>query len=426
MTISLSDAYAVYGCGAFGDDTDGNYVFENLDSAKDLIKGDGSTSSTFPTFTQYSDHDTSYYAFDGIDDHVSGWTIPDGYFISAVFSTSYPDSTPYVTQVTDTTVKNLLTVSGAFTGNLHNLVVFETEPSVADKEWLADYQMRRLWSDSYIDPFSARLIRNGDCVYHLDFEHPEDLYNDYAGVSTISPTGGDSWDGGIVFSGTGQELVAADTAALRILDDVTIFLSFDPSTVDGINVSKSAEYGSALDAGASDTIRMRMIIPGGATMGTSDYVDSPSTFAGVATVGSGVAFYADGKFVNLNGSVSTRTSSSADLEFSKTAGTFYRIQIFNRALTAAEIELLHYSAMLSRSRYSDVLHRPWIVDVDGDDEISGTQTNVVLSGFRLGASTGKVYLTDSDVFSASSTVVEQSIDSWADTSIQFDVVPGAL
>ena len=66
-----------------------------------------------------------------------------------------------------------------------------------------------------------------------------------------------------------------------------------------------------------------------------------------------------------------------------------------------------------------------ITDVDTDDKLAVGQTNVVLTGFGFDATqgTGKVELW-SDV---SGTVkVTQTIDSWSDTSIQFDVVDTGL
>ena len=60
-------------------------------------------------------------------------------------------------------------------------------------------------------------------------------------------------------------------------------------------------------------------------------------------------------------------------------------------------------------------------------DIHLTSTNVTCSGFSFEASqgTGKLELADSNIYS-SATKVTQTIDSWSDTSIQFDFVQGAL
>ena len=60
-------------------------------------------------------------------------------------------------------------------------------------------------------------------------------------------------------------------------------------------------------------------------------------------------------------------------------------------------------------------------------DVSTQSTNVVCSGLNFEAvqGTGKLELADSATY-ASATKVTQTIDSWSDTSIQFDVVQGAL
>ena len=69
-----------------------------------------------------------------------------------------------------------------------------------------------------------------------------------------------------------------------------------------------------------------------------------------------------------------------------------------------------------------------ISDVDSDENISPSQTNVILTGtgFRATQSTGKLELANNANYSSATIKVAQSIDSWSDTSIQFDVVQGGL
>lgn len=417
MPLSLlSDAYAIYACDPFGDDSDGNYIWDRSLSSLDLTKGDGSTSSTFPTFTTDADYDTSFYAFDGVDDYLSGWSIPSGYWISAVFSTAYPDGQPYVTQVTDDTIKSLLTVSGAFTGNLHNMVVFATEPTTAEKAEIADYQTRRLWSEQHADPYVARLIRNEDCVLWLDFEHPEDMYHDYSGVTaTVTPTNCE-WDDGLKFD-TGGKLTVPDQSDLR-LTEMTLFVS----TLDnpgGDYIDKTGNYTMGLSAFNRVYFDSHFFANGPTASGFH-------SIALTATNTNRVLYWDGAEYDTDSGAISF--TGTADIEIGAGPSNytrFYRVGIFNRVLTAQEIKILHYSALLGNDTAGDLL-RGHIFDIDGDDEVDEAQTNVICNCVNAGSTEGKLLFTDSDVYAESTVVVEQSIDSWSDSSIQFDVVLGGL
>ncbi len=67
-----------------------------------------------------------------------------------------------------------------------------------------------------------------------------------------------------------------------------------------------------------------------------------------------------------------------------------------------------------------------ITDVDTDEDILETQTNVVVTGsnFLTPQGTGKIELGSQASYGG--TLVEQTVDTWGNTSIQFDVVRGAL
>ncbi len=73
------------------------------------------------------------------------------------------------------------------------------------------------------------------------------------------------------------------------------------------------------------------------------------------------------------------------------------------------------------------LANPTITDVDTDETIGVTQTNVVITGtlFEAAQGTGKVEISPNNTYAAGGLVL-QSIDSWSDTSIQFDVVRTGL
>lgn len=70
---------------------------------------------------------------------------------------------------------------------------------------------------------------------------------------------------------------------------------------------------------------------------------------------------------------------------------------------------------------------PTISDVDTDEDITTDQTNVVCTcnNAETSQGTGKLEISDNATY-GSGNVVTQTIDSWSDTSIQFDVVQGAL
>lgn len=67
-----------------------------------------------------------------------------------------------------------------------------------------------------------------------------------------------------------------------------------------------------------------------------------------------------------------------------------------------------------------------VTDVDGDENVTNAQQNVVITGYGFEAlqGTGKVELVQNSNYSG--TIVLQTIDSWSDTSIQIDISAGAL
>lgn len=70
---------------------------------------------------------------------------------------------------------------------------------------------------------------------------------------------------------------------------------------------------------------------------------------------------------------------------------------------------------------------PTVTDVDTDEAIDSNQVNIVVTGdtFLNAQGTGKVELSDNSDY-ATGTKVTQSIDTWANGSIQFDAVIGSL
>lgn len=107
------------------------------------------------------------------------------------------------------------------------------------------------------------------------------------------------------------------------------------------------------------------------------------------------------------------------------------ITLVNTALGAIgnlDVESGHFSLINLEGLYTNYTYAfPVIIsDVDTDDVINNTQTNVVITGteFEAVQGTGLVELVENDDYTG--TKITQSIDSWADTSIQFDVTAGAL
>lgn len=103
----------------------------------------------------------------------------------------------------------------------------------------------------------------------------------------------------------------------------------------------------------------------------------------------------------------TRSSGSAGLPPSPNSGGWDDLTSTWRAM---EIEYTPAAAGLA------------VTDVDTDESITGTQTNVVITGtgFEAAQGGGTVEIFDQDDLLS----VEPSIDSWSDTSIQFDMSIG--
>lgn len=222
MKALINSAWARYACDSFGNDTVGHFIWERVDGDLDLLQGDGSDTDTFPTFTENTEHNTSYYEFDGVDDHVSSWpTMPDNYTVVAAMSDSYSDGQPYIQSCNDDTIETLLTTPGSFTGNLHGLIIFESIIDADDLAIVEKRMLRRLWRDTFVDPYTARLIRDEDCLVQLYGEYETDPFVDYAQNigSTDSST---DFDEGITFPETYSSLLMDEDASVNGLAELSI------------------------------------------------------------------------------------------------------------------------------------------------------------------------------------------------------------
>lgn len=336
--------WAAYGCDPFGDDTTGNLIWEKSDGEKDIVKGDGSTASTMPTLVT-NEPGVSYYQFDGVDDYLSDWPVmPAAYTVSAAFSASYPGGKPYVTQVHDTTIETLLTTPGSFTGNLHNLLIFNAELSDLEKAWFEAYQLRRLWRDTVVNPYSARLIRDGDTLQAYVFIVQASPYTDYSDTGATPSPSGITWDEGLTFTGGASVATVSDEAALRS-DPVSIFASGDFAAGHVCDKGTNYELSVSYSAGA-------LIITVNGVASPTIAIDNLYSIGVVIADGDYPLFYVNGRYVATGTTtVAVDDTDTNDLLIGNQAGggdqftgTLRRLSVFGRPLVDTEFEMLHLAA----------------------------------------------------------------------------------
>jgi hypothetical protein len=165
---------ASYRCDDYNDDTDGNYIWDRTTNRNDLIKGDRSTSSTFPTYS------TDKYLFDLVDDYVSGlFTLPTSYTVTAATSTPQ-EPYPVITQENDTTLLDDLTTSGLHWGYLHSLTIHAgelTQLQLYHAEYQHQYWQRRGRAYGAYN----RLITENVCILAQFLDSAEGgVYQDYS------------------------------------------------------------------------------------------------------------------------------------------------------------------------------------------------------------------------------------------------------
>lgn len=71
---------------------------------------------------------------------------------------------------------------------------------------------------------------------------------------------------------------------------------------------------------------------------------------------------------------------------------------------------------------------PKITSINGGAAVPPDGEDIVCTGINFGSSqgTGKLELANAANYDEATTIVEQTIVSWSDTEIVFDVVPGGL
>jgi len=353
-------AFAIYAMDAFGNDTVGNFVWERRDGGKDLVIGNGVDTDTFPTFVSNSDHETDYYSFDGVDDHFSSWpTMPDEYTVVAALSDSYPDGQPYIQSCNDSTIETMLTTSGGYTGNVHNMIVYDKELSAVEIDLADKYHLRRLWRDTFVDPFTARLIRAGDCALCLYCEEEASRFDDYSGKEIGSTDYSTVWDNGLIFPTSSAAMVMDVDTALD-LDEVTFFIhapNFDDlAGSSGKNLfQKKDNYSSSISkTGITATVYFT-----GSSINFT--VSNHQTIAITAKTGEKPKFYIDGFYIGEGDIIVTLDTTGGvgpglnQLTIGNNSGKYLpmngvlkKLMVFNRVLTDLEIRASHIMALAER------------------------------------------------------------------------------
>jgi len=348
----INSAWAVYPMGNFGDDTIGNYIWEKTTSSKDLLKGDGSTAGTFPTFVANTDHDTEYYTFDGATDYVSGWpTMPAAYTVIAAKSSAYVAGQPSIQSCNDTTIETLLTTPGSYTGNIHNIVIFDWVLSDLELAHAEQHMLRRVWRDTYVDPFTARLIRTGECVLQLYGELESAPHTDYA-QGLGSTDDGTGWDNGITFPLSDSAVIMDSDASLDV-DEITIFFKMSNKTSNTYHICQNGSnyefhaivYDAACMLTFNDSFKYLSSADTLNTIAvTNTHLEKPDFFINGIYVGTGdiktaiSAAGADQLYIGNNAAQTDRFES-----------TIKMFSVFNKKLSEKEIMVIHLAAMAERS-----------------------------------------------------------------------------
>ena len=353
ITNFINEEFAKYAFAAFGDDTVTPSIWERSNSSLDLVPGDGVTPGTFPTFVHNADHDTGYYTFDGIDDYVSSWpTMPAVYTVVVALSTSYPDGQPYFQYCNDETIKTLLTTPGAYTGNVHNIMIFDWELSSLELLYSEQYQLRRLWRDTVVDPFTARLIRSDECSLCLYLDEAIDTFFDYSNNAIGSTDYSTVWDNGVTFPVSGAAFVMDADSALN-LDALTIFFeapNFDTEATSETILQNGTNYALSI---ATSTGTCTVTLNGSSV---SFPATGHRTFAVSVSDGESPLCYVDGTYIDYGDSAATVSSAGASqltignntARNNPFSSTLKKLSIYSAVLSDAEIRAAHIMSRQER------------------------------------------------------------------------------
>jgi hypothetical protein len=332
----LDGAWTRYACDDFGHNTAANCVQEKFDSDLDLTLGDGSTSSTFPTYA------SGAYTFDGVDDYLGDWpTMPAAYTVVACLQTT---GNVYVSDCNDTTIETLLTTSGSFTGKLYSLAIFDrvlTDMEIAE---ISDAMISRI-SREVLQPYEHKLANEGALVLDNRYADPVDTFKDYSD-NDFDPDSFDcKWsEGGTVFPGSNDNITIGDDPALRSAT-VTVVAIVDVSDLTGQCgfLDKNGNYSIQLLENTGNF----SVMPGSDTVAIGALPTEPIQLAVVMKDGCKSRIFIDGVEYEGTTKETLDDTTTADLIIGNTAalnspfgGRIDRLAIYNRALSPAEIECL--------------------------------------------------------------------------------------
>lgn len=322
-------------CRAFSDRT--AKICSSLAVANDLVKGDGVTSATFPTFvaTNTDTGTPSHYVFDGANDYVGNWpTMPTDYTVVAIVDDG---SGPELWTCNDTEIEDALTASGAFSGKLYRLVIFDEELDAEQLTFLEYHWVSKV-PRAGARGIEHRLILDGSCVLshrYIDGDSDDVSLCGLDGVDT-DVTYSDAGVGCLV--STSKITVAYDEAMQLSELSVAFSASLDAQrhiVNRGVNykITVSGTEVTLLASGVSRTI---------------SYSPETTEHHYVVNCVSGHKFrlYVDGIYIGESSDVSTLGTSSSDLTIgeqsaSSNTATIGRLQIYNRALNEHEIKALY-------------------------------------------------------------------------------------
>jgi hypothetical protein len=160
--FTRNDLHALWRCGDLGDDTTENCI-RDKGLAKKIIKGDGSTSATFPTHE--SDNGSKFYALTS-SQYISDFPeLPEKYTLSVCVSDNTSDGREN-TVVQEDSTRNIiddLETAGSFSyDNLHNIFVSDRELTAIEKHHVSYIQKFDLWN-RVANGAVAQLLNEGVC-----------------------------------------------------------------------------------------------------------------------------------------------------------------------------------------------------------------------------------------------------------------------
>ena len=347
LSFIKADRYALFRCDSFSDDTIGNYV---RDSNKDkkITKGDGSTTTTFPTFG--GDNGDTFYSLDSSDYLSLFPAMPTAYTISMCSSTTRFDGRfPLVEQAdSDDTMLDGLKTAGTFSyDNLHSIYVSDRELLALEKLQLKTKQMKDYWRSSGRG-IVHELITEGVCNAALLFNCAT-LNRDIAVSSryyTPNNINSDATLNTVEFLGANSNVTLAHSSNDLDFRAITIIAYGELSYVAAVRGIASKGATIEFSIGAGD------VVFNGSTVTDARFSTDAEMIAVSAIDGYKPRFFKDEIFIGEgDANVSLPSANTDDFVFgnlSALTSGFTDAQtksflVFNVALTDREIESVFYS-----------------------------------------------------------------------------------